>query len=422
MNNLQKYKRIFRIIGFTVIFLIILCVLDYSTGKNVYENLVWEKIEDPNVSVDILIMGNSHAYTSIDAQALSECLGKEIDILGSGSQNMEDTLAALKIVLAYEKPDIIILDVYAVCNDSKDELQNEKRGLLYNNLDGVNNYLLKVMGVSRTFKWNNVLDGTFQVFRPIYTWDRWSFQKSERTDTHGYTGRSSYAYGSGNIDDYVKEIKQIYTNNKMGSLTEYNLESFQRFLDITEKNEISVILCSSPTCEPSISERVNKVFELAEGYENIICMEDMGMHMANMKLTIEDFYDLSHLNRRGAAKNTEYISDLLAKTCNLEKDWSRVFAYKSEKCEELEDGRYAYTMVNYSSDCLYQFRAISDGEIIERQDYSQNNTFITGFDIANNNIEILCYMIPISEASLGDKSASRIGVKFLKPNECNIEE
>ena len=421
MQKFSQYKRIVHVMGFAIAFIVILCVLDYITGKNVYNNRVWEKVQDPSTNIDILIMGNSHAYTSIDAKALSACLDKEIDVLGSGAQNMEEAVAALQIVIAYEKPQVIMLDAYAACVDSKGDLQSEKKGLLYNNLDGVNNYILKCRGVLETFKWNNFLDGTFQLFRPNYTWE---FAASrERIDTHGYAGRNTYAMGSANISDYVQATRQIYDKDESGNLTEYNIEKLHRFLDITEENGISVILCSNPTCTPFISKDIKQAFSLASGYENVICMEDMGLQMEDIGLEINDFYDDGHLNRRGAVKNTEYISDLLAEACGLKKDWDKVFSYKSEKCDDLGNGTYAYTMENFSPDCLYQFRLFVDGEIIERQDYSRNNTFVTNSNIAEcgNNVDLLCYMIPMSEAELGDASTSRIGIKFMKPNDCYIK-
>ena len=417
----KNQKGILRSILFIFLLVFLVIILDFFTGKNVYDSSVWNKIQSKDTKINILIMGNSHAYTSIDAGVLSAASGKEIDILGSGSQEMVDTLEAFRILLKFQKPDFIILDVYSACLSNRAELQAEKRGILYNNLDGVNNYLYKLAGVLRTFRPQNILDGTFQLFRPTSMWARWNKSDSHLYDEYGFARRSSMVHGENIVKTCQINAANIYKSNEISKLADYNEKAFLEFLKLAQDNKIPVILISTPTLEPQISRKVNRIFQLSEPYECVIYRNDFEMDLDKMNILLEDFYDESHLNQRGAEKFTQFIgSEILENVCGLSLNFDSAFSYKTESVKRINEC-FIYCVENYSDNCLYQFRVLVNGEMVEKQDYSQSNCFITTYNIADENTRIICYMIPAQDALQGDKSSSRIKTELMKTNDCYIK-
>ena len=108
-------KKIIHVIGFLIVFCFTFMIIEMLLFNRNDVNSVWGKIED--TEIDILLMGKSHIYTSLNAEVLSEATGLEIDCLASGSQYMEQTLENLKVVLKYQVPKYIVLETNCFCSD-----------------------------------------------------------------------------------------------------------------------------------------------------------------------------------------------------------------------------------------------------------------------------------------------------------------
>lgn len=422
----MKKRNIIRALSFVLVFVLGLCLLDkvfYST-KGVSD--VWSVIQEGDEEIDILVMGNSRAYTAIDTVALSQAYGKNVYTLGSGAQFMEMTYENLKVVLKYKKPKYIILEAYSPITNNKADMQSFKIGNMMQNFDGIQNYLYKANAIRKTFKWNTLPEGMFQLFRPTETWTRWNIieNKEWSEDAHGYLERKKYQTSDVSIEELQKANQEAYKYIRY-DVPEWNKVALEKFLALAEKEGIEVFVYNAPTKLSDFSAYMKDIEQICEKYENVKSVEDMHFHMVEMGLEETDFYDGGHLNRRGAEKFTEYYGEQISKYVfggNITPNWDNVFGYKSESVTE-QDGQFVYQMDNWSEDCLYQFALYQNGKRVDLQNYSENNTYISPIDVrVTEGYKLYCRMIPKSDQELGAASENKINTIFMDLAPDTIEE
>lgn len=428
---LTKMKRknlshLTHIIGFVAVFVVVLLVLEniFFNIRSISYN--WYRVQNDEEEINVLILGNSHAYTSTNAALLSDVFGGiNVEVFASSSLNMEEVLIHLKQALKYKSPNYIFLEIEAPCVDSRLALQEEKRGLLMQDLDGIKRYDDKLIALAQTLNWENIPEGMFQLFRPTSMWSRWDFSRNKAINistTHGYEAAktaNSYATGTALVLNIENEAKNNLTQT---ALTTYNEAALREFLDITEKNNIKVVLYKAPLMRTMEFGLMASVFEIAAEYDNVIACENYCAVMTDMGLELEDFYDTGHLNKRGGEKFTVYMANNLATLLGYDADWSDVWGYKGECAQQLSDGTWQYSIENYTSATLYQFTLQKGRDVIQKQEYSANNTFLTDINInESDDYQLYCAMIPEECLGEGDQCPERVNISFMKQNTCIIE-
>jgi len=419
-------KKICRLGLFCATFFSILLLLENIFFSRRGILTVWDDIQHGEEAIDVLIMGNSHAYTALDAKCMSEALDKNIYVLGSGSQNMEMTYETLKFVLKHKKPQCIVLEAYCTYVDSKELLQTERIGNMMRYFDGVDNYVNKAELVVNTYQWNRIPEGIFQMMRPTNMWTRWEFARNNmvEADTHGYNALETQAFSNVSVQERERECAKSYEEAVCRELTAYNYESLKKFLKLTEENGIEVWLVNAPNMLSEISSAMKYLEEICAEYSHVTYVDDMHFNMVEMGLEEVDFYDEGHLNRRGAEKFTKFFANLLAQRefGGVIPEWNNAFGYETESVMVTSNGEFCYQMKNYSENCLYRFELRKAGVLIDAQDYSEQNNYTTSIDIGTSEeYELYCAMIPTSQGELGNKSPERIKIPFLKLNDCVIE-
>lgn len=407
--------------GFFIFFCISVVILD-TIFFSVHDVLPsWHRIQDDE-EIDVLILGNSHAYSSTDALILSGAWGKNVEIFAASSQNMEESLIHLKWAIKYKSPEYVILEIFSPCAHTREALQEDSRGILITDLDGIDSYSDKFNALAKTLKWSNIPEGMFQLFRPIKMWSRWNFKDNKRLQTsasHGYSSTDNYATGSMPISTIVDAANNEYQEE---SLTTYNEAALREFFEITQKKGIKVILYKAPVMRLSILGPMKSVFNIAKEYDNVVTCIDSLKYMDAIGIELEDFHDSGHLNRRGGEKFTYYMANTLAPVMGYDCSWLGIWGYKGESVKQLLDGDWEYTAENYDEDTLYRFELYKNDELIESQDYSTNNTFIYSDDIRTmEEYDLFFHMIPSECLEEGDSCSEHICFSFMKPNESVIE-
>lgn len=74
--------------------------------------------------VDIVMVGNSHLYTGINPENLSNALGMNAFILASPGTNLSDAYYALKEAVKVSKPKIAIVETFSISNYESKKLKN----------------------------------------------------------------------------------------------------------------------------------------------------------------------------------------------------------------------------------------------------------------------------------------------------------
>lgn len=338
--NISK-RNIVHVVGFVLTFFVLLMSLEkvFFSERSLLPS--WRRVKSQDEPIDILVLGNSHAFTSTNAALLSCIWQKDVELFASSNQNMCQTLIHLQQALKYQNPEYIFLEVYSACLDNMSIMQNEKRGTLLQDLDGISNYADKVVAVAGMLPWDVVPEGVFQLLRPTNMWSRYNIKyiKTPKTSTtHGYdAAQTANSFATGSLEIAQIEERILSFEDEM-ALANYNEKALREFLALTRDKGIQVVLYKAPVVRTGESGFIRTVFDIAKEYDNVVYMSDYRQHMTEMGLSLEDFYDHGHLNKRGGELFTVYFANDIAKALSLECDWSEAWGYKGESIISMRGG------------------------------------------------------------------------------------
>lgn len=83
-------------------------------------------LAEEGTNVDLLVLGNSHAYTGINPKHLSAELGMTAMVMANNSMSWADSYWTLKAALAHCKPQVVVVETYGL-----DEYAPGQRGLTH---------------------------------------------------------------------------------------------------------------------------------------------------------------------------------------------------------------------------------------------------------------------------------------------------
>lgn len=373
-------RKLVRAISFLALF----CGLFYALEIGCYDTSAvsdtWEELANEETEpYDILFMGNSHLYCSLNPLVVNESLGIHTAILGSSSQFMEMTLENLKVVLEYQVPKAIVLDSYTAIDSARSTVLTEKVGFVYDNFDGIEKIWLKAKAVAQVLHLEDIPGGIFQLLRPTQRWNRWEIL------LHGRQENSRYIHGydlrSGVVDQLEYSIEQVdeFWRNEDDSVRaaalSYNQEEMLRkFFELTGEYDIPVYLVTMPVMSgyKTLAARLKTIEGIAAEYDHYAGSANYAGCMAEMDITEKDFYNPTHLNQRGASKLTQYVTRDMGRAMGREPDFDRVSFYKDESAVPLDEELWRYTVDCYS-DMQYQFVYQINGGRNQTTEYSDRN-------------------------------------------------
>lgn len=359
----------------------------------------WEIVQDVNAATpDILFMGNSHAYSSFNTQFLSDLFDKNIYTLAGPAEHISSTVEDLKTLLHYHVPKLIVLEINVSMFELSEYHTVRTRGNILTNIDGIHRYSDKIRSAAKALHIDQIPE-IFSIARPNRMWGRWKDLLAGEPVAKAYTYQTMNGFrplhamsaAMRDLESQALPPNDIASPNAeftpMDKKTETALNDF---FSITEKNGIEVWLMKSPLLECNWG-RLNAVLRVAEAYSHIRHTDILPNHMTSIGLTHGDFYDdAGHLNRRGAAKTTNYVANLISARMGwVTNDVSKIFSYQGEEMVPLENGMYRYYVYNSQEGAQYQFRLVADTEELVRQEFSEQNYFDSYINIFEDEVHSL---------------------------------
>lgn len=375
----SKYIKLTKAVCFVLIFVIIFCLLERTFYSYAAVSEAWDIVQDNSAEpLDILFMGGSHVFCSINPVILNEATGLNTAILGSSAQPITVTYENLRTVLKYQTPPIIVLEVAGSFHtqNQADSILSDKIGYIYNNADGIDNVLLKARNLLGVIDIKNIAPACFQLFRPTSMWDRWAnLDSTSRDNVLGHKQRKYFVKSDVDLVVSENELESFYSlvDSSSSLLPEY-VEAFNKFMKLAEEKNIAVYLMSAPLTEYSESYvgELIAIEEMAKQYSSFKGLYDFGTQMTDIQLEIDDFCDATHLNMFGACKFTKYFAENVLPDMGIKPDVSRVNYYLDNTVEYIEDGLCRYT-VQIFGNSLVAFRVIEDGVVVVETKYSEQN-------------------------------------------------
>lgn len=306
--------KVIKIISFVLIFCVLLYsinrVLRFKYDDGIYQLDVFYK--QPKDSIDVLILGSSHAYMNISQFYLYSLYGIASYNLGGGSQPLWNSYFYLKEALKTQKPKLIVLDILQVRFD----YEYMPKVQIINNTYGIKGFIDKINSIkisSQKSDWKYFLNPFYQYH------DRYSSLTFE--DFLEYRGKNKYVYFKGYKTSY--RFSSNIKPNISGITNIYNLfkksENYYRLIiELSITNKIPILIVKTP--HASITqyhqEKYNMAKEIADEYN---------VHFINMNLNYDeyfldfsmDFSDKQHLNYIGAEKVAKYLGKYLKENYDL---------------------------------------------------------------------------------------------------------
>ena len=369
---------------FILCFAVIFQFFDRLTFDPAGTSQVWKYIqsEDPE-PIDILFMGNSHAYCGINPFIINQAMDLNTMILATGYQPMDQTYENLKILLHYVHPKVIVLESNVLVLTTDKAYEANREGVLYNNFDSIENPIYRAAAIINTINQHNRWPEAFsQLLRPTNTWTRFGNHAPGTSDNGSDYNATLGFYPQNQIYKETNaepaEIERLLIEGSDESIPlKYPgaMDALKKFLALASKEGIPVYIIKTPTMNLNLE--LTKVADLLQVMEvtepALTGYRNFSEQMTKIGIESDDFSDEGHLNREGANKFTICIMEWLSGELGIPFDLSKATGVREESFEKLPKGKYRYT-VSLLDNTLIKF-IVKDGHgnVTYETEYSDVN-------------------------------------------------
>lgn len=280
----------------------------------------------PQNSVDILIIGNSHAFTSLIPEKIQSATGLTTYNAAMPSQVLDLTWYNLELLLQKQSPKLVVLEAFAFQNPSVRDAFNDS------NIDSMPFGATKLSAIYNIYKepkdryqllfsiyrqhgnWSNI-----EVLKKIYN----DFKLGKRytyLDSKGY-----YELDSRMTPETVAKLKSLEPSQYVykAKVTDYNKMYFDKIYNACKERGIKLVTVMAPMnknfVEKTNYDRVHQEFQdlfNSKGVEFV----DYNLLYDKINMKDEDFadeaHDAHHVNKYGAAKISDDFAEYLKNYLN----------------------------------------------------------------------------------------------------------
>ena len=290
-----------------------------------YFNHDLEKLEENGENIDLLLVGDSRLYSCFDARIFEKKLGLNNVVLATtSSQPICASYYLIKDCIERFHPDKVILGLD--CDEMIEEAREQAMLLVTDRLSVKNRLLMfkncflgtNLFYMLDVYRFRNNLDDIFTIIKERQELIASNYvQKDDGDQYYCYKG-FIYRYGSVETGRMPMYFKSVFDEN---DFIPFNLEYFQKCVDICKENDVELELVSAPTSVMRMlyTDNYDKGVEYYERFA-----EENGLTYLNLNYLKgrEDFLpdemmcDFNHTNGEGAKIVSEIYTDILMKEQN----------------------------------------------------------------------------------------------------------
>lgn len=264
-------------------------------------------------SVDVLVLGSSHAYDGISPNVLWKEQGISAYVLGSPGQSISTAYLLLKEALKYQNPKVVMLEGYGFKYDD----YYTKESSLRTAFDGVKLNDVKIEMVE-TYLADASLAEKMTYYIPFSKYhSRWN----SLTKKDFRTNKGSYLKGAWLTTKVVEFDTPPKLDTVPGELTDLAAEYMEKIVGLCSKNGIELMLFMTPVTAGDMEEYV-KIQNMNASVEQYA--KDKGIPCLNTQFNenisfdySKDFVDEGHLNLFGQEKLSAYMAEYLTNHYDL---------------------------------------------------------------------------------------------------------
>lgn len=299
---------------FGIIFIIIAGIITFLLlPKNsvfkygVFKAARHEILMEPKNTIDTVIVGDSLIYSSISPMEIWNEYGYTTFDVAAPAQLISDSYENIKVILENQKPKVIFFESNVLFRDPK-----KKPWYSF---------------------WQKLYKTYFPLMKYHNNWKKYLFTSfNDKAEFIKYNVYKGYSYD--NHKKPGKKFKYMVYSKKVKDIPEENKVYFEKIYDLCKKNNIELILISTPNMNSWNYEKYAGAKRLAKQYDlKYIDLNYNNPLQINWKDETRDYG--SHLNYKGALKVSHFIGDYL-KTNKLVKD------HRHDKSYQLWNEGYKY--------------------------------------------------------------------------------
>lgn len=301
-------KTIIRMGCFIIILGIVLLyvnhIFKFKYGDGIYDVTKFYELDDN--TVDVLIVGSSHAYENINTGVLWNEYGMASYILGGSVQPMWNSYYYLKEALKTQTPELIVLEGHCVTRN--EEFNNDSR--IIKNTYGL--------------KWSRDKLDAIKISSPKERWIEFVLGYTQYHTRYTELSKADFYRNQGNplYEDWkgfgcnmttvpLQSIDVAGVENR-SPLYEKEEDYYRKTIELAQANDIPIVVVISPYA--GISEDALSLYNTASdiasdyGVEFIECnslFSEIGINYST------DAADIHHLNYKGSQKFSKYIGAIL---------------------------------------------------------------------------------------------------------------
>lgn len=271
----------------------------------------------PKNSLDIVFLGSSHSYCTFDPEIFDKELGTSSFQMGMPLQHMDATYFTLLEILNYQKPKLVVLEVYWDMLD--DKIESKQATMLFqvlNNKELENRYIKEVFPLSEKVKFKTNI---FKYQKDYFAFKNNEMKKSfknkfsvndktveKQQGTEEYRSKG-YTYCDYNMlpDEFDKTNQFRNFDAKNWKIDETQKQYLQNIIDLCKNNDIKIVLVTAPIANVSFDyiknnyENINSVFNNIADNNNLYYIDYNIINKEEKLLTNDNFRDDAHLNHSG---------------------------------------------------------------------------------------------------------------------------
>jgi len=341
INGEEMKKNITRVffivlVIFTIWYLDGVLCLKSKHGINQARALYYQ----PRNSIDVVMMGSSHIHCDIDTGILWHDYGITAYDYSAAEQPLWCTYYYLKEFCKYQKPKVVVLDLYAPARFKEDH----QYSWLHENLCGMRLSMNKLEMFLTSTESKRI-----EEFFPLMLAHNHDLDTLTAEDfLFPFTKKKSLETFKGFTPYLAKSPQQqpVLDNDSREELTYKNEQYLTKIIDYANENGIELYLVVTPYITNDEDELIyNRLHEIADHYG--LQFNSTNYYYNEIGLDFEhDFNDASHLNYWGALKFTDYLGSDLKKRYDIpdhrsepgyeswQKNYEEIAAYVKERMEQ----------------------------------------------------------------------------------------
>lgn len=312
------FKNSIKVVGFIFVCILVLGGVNQTLKFKYYDGIEQMELlyEQPKQSIDVLCLGSSHTFESINTGLLWDSWGIASYNLSGSVQPLWNTYYYLREALNYQSPRVIVLDVYRVL-ESRDFVDQSR---IVKNTFGMKNSENKLDAKRSSSAESELMEYVLEF--PHYHARYSDLSKEDFLDNKGIKSRSAW---KGLITNFttasLPEYAGVTDVTERSPLPEKSQEYLYQIIDLCKENSIPLVLFCAPYPLTAADQQCfNTVADIAKEQDipflNYNTMgEETGIGFSGSESCLAS--DLTHLNHKGNIKFTQHLGSWLKENYDL---------------------------------------------------------------------------------------------------------